>query len=373
MIADGLRLVGSAQTNRAMAAELTRLAGRALGPRPPAPQRDGTGQLVYPWDDALARVALTYHRTSTRVVRDLYASTARRLEPLYDELRADVAGDRRGWDAGVRTISVEVRRVADFAAGERQIVGTVKNAIVDGLIARGHAVRVDPDRPDALIVARLDDRGRLLVGLDLTGGTRTRRGWRTEAGEAPLREHVAAVLAIEARYDPRKDLVVDPMCGAGTIAIEAALAARGAPVAAGDRAPALWPDARPVVIAGDRDLDVLVAARANARRAGADVIWHRGDFSTLGRDQLWAMAADAGTVPERGLVLCNPPWGQRLEVADARLLYGALGDWWRGLGDFRAAFLVANPEFEHAFGARWAIKKPLSSGDLRGYLFVYEP
>src|SRR6185503_19889012 len=99
-------------------------------------------------------------------------------------------------------------------------------------------------------------------GLDLTRGTRTRRGWRTEAGEAPLREHLAAVMAIEARYDPRRDLVFDPMCGAGTVAIEAALAAPGAPVV-GD-APALWPDARPIVIAGDRDLDVVATARANA-------------------------------------------------------------------------------------------------------------
>jgi 23S rRNA G2445 N2-methylase RlmL len=128
-----------------------------------------------------------------------------------------------------------------------------------------------------------------------------------------------------------------------------------------------------VVIAGDRDLDVLVAARHNAKRAGVDVIFHRGEMVALDRDKLWAMAADTGAVPERGLVLCNPPWGERIEAPDARLLYGALGDWWRSLRDFRAAFLVANPEFENAFGARWAIKKPLSSGPLRGYLFVYEP
>ena len=370
---DTLRLVGSAQTNRAMEAELVRIAGKTVGARPPAPRRDGTGQLAYPWDEALATAALTYHRTSTRIVRDLYASSARRLEPLYDELVADVAGDGRSWTEGLASISVEVRRVDEFAAGERQVVGTVKNAIVDGLARRGKRVRVDGERPDGLLVARLDDRGRMLVGLDLTKGTRTRRGWRTEAGEAPLREHVAAVMAMEARYDQRKDLVVDPMCGAGTIAIEAALAARGAPVAAGDRSPPLWPDARPVVIAGDRDLDVLVAARHNASRAGVDVIFHRGELTTLDRDHLWALAADAGAVPERGLVLCNPPWGERLEVADARLLYGALGDWWRSLRDFRAAFLVANAEFENAFGARWAIKKPLSSGPLRGYLFVYEP
>jgi 23S rRNA G2445 N2-methylase RlmL len=380
MIDDGLRLVGSAQTNRDMEAELTRIAGRALGVRPPQPSREGTGQLVYPWDDELARVAQRYHRTSTRVVRDLYTSSARRLEPLYDELRVDAESDLRGWDQRVRTISVEVRRVAEFAAGERQIVGTVKNAILDGCASRGRRLAIDAERPDALVVARLDDRGRLRVGLDLNGGTRTRRGWRTQAGDAPLREHIAAVIAMEARYDPRRDLVVDPMCGSGTLAIEAALLARGAPVdaVAGlsggcSDAPDLWPDARPVVIAGDHDLGVLAGARDNARRAGADIVFHRGDFAALERDRLWAMAADAGAVPERGLVLCNPPWGQRLEVADARLLYGALGDWWRSLGTFRAAFLVANAEFEPAFGSEWSMKKPLSSGDLRGYLYVYQP
>ncbi len=371
MITDALRLVGSAQTNRAMEAELIRVARRATGRRPDGPRRDGTGQLIYPWDDAIAAAALTYHRTSTRVVRDLYASAARRLEPLYDELAADVADDRRGWDREIRTISVEVRRVGDFAAGERQIVGAIKNAFLDGAHRRGKRLAVDPDRPDVLVVARLDDRGHVLVGLDLTLGTRTRRGWRTEAGEAPLREHLAAVMAIEARYDPRSVLVVDPMCGAGTVAIEAVLAARGAAVI-GD-APPLWPDARPVVIAGDRDLDVLTAARANAGRAGADVIWHRGDFATLTRDRLLAAAADAGEVPPRGLVLCNPPWGERLEVADARLLYGALGDWWRSLGDFRGGFLCAHPEFGPAFGGRWKVRKPLSASNLRGYFYLYEP
>ncbi len=368
---DTLRLVGSAQTNRAMEAELVRIAGKTVGARPPAPRRDGTGQLAYPWDEALATAALTYHRTSTRIVRDLYASSARRLEPLYDELAADVAADDRGWDRAVRTISVEVRRVAEFAAGERQVVGTVKNAIVDGARARGVALAVDGERPDALVVARLDDRGQVLIGIDLTRGTRTRRGWRRDAGEAPLREHLAAVMAIEARYDPRKDLLVDPMCGAGTIAIEAALAARGAPVH-GD-GPSLWPDTRPIIVAGDRDLDVVAATRDNARRAGVDLIMHRGEFAAITRDKLLAWAADAGSVPPAGLVLCNPPWGERLDVADARLLYGALADWWRSLGDFRAGILCAHPEFESAFGARWKMKKPLSSSsNLRGYFYLYE-
>ena len=163
------------------------------------------------------------------------------------------------------------------------------------------------------------------------------------------------------------------MCGSGTIAIEAALAARGAPVLG--QAPALWPETKPVIIAGDRDVDAVIAARANARRAGVDeaITWERADLTTLTRDKILAWAADTGDVPPRGLVICNPPWGERLELADARLFYGELGDWWRSLRDFRAALLVANLEFEAAFGARWTIKKPLAAGDVRGYLFVYDP
>src|SRR5512144_212265 len=120
-----------------MAAEVTRVAQRALGVRPAAPRKEGLGQLVYPFDADLAWAAVTYLRTPTRVLWDVYRSRATRLEPLYDELCDDIRGDTRAlWRDG-DGISVEARRVEDFAAGERQIVGTVKNAIVDTL-ARKH-------------------------------------------------------------------------------------------------------------------------------------------------------------------------------------------------------------------------------------------
>lgn len=372
MIIDELRVIGSPQTNVVMSAEVIRVSQRVLGRRPPEPRKEGLGQLVYPFDAELAAALVAYLRTPTRIVWDCFRSDAQRLEPLYDELMADLAADARPLCFDGEAISVEVRRVEAFAAGERQIVGTVKNALIDAAARRRIRLHVDPDRYDALWVARLDDAGQLVVSRDLGGRSLSQRGWRLEQGEAPLREHLAAVMAIEARYDPRKDLLVDPMCGAGTIAIEAALAARGAPVH-GD-GPALWPDTRPIIVAGDRDLDVVAAARDNARRAGVELIMHRGEFAAITRDKLLAWAADAGTVPPAGLVLCNPPWGERLDVADARLLYGALADWWRGLGDFRAGILCAHPEFEYAFGARWKMKKPMSaSSNLRGYFYLYEP
>jgi hypothetical protein len=108
VIVDELRVIGSAQTNKVMAAELIRVATRALGRRPPEPRKDGTGQLVYPFDGELAQVAVAYLRTPTRVLRDLYRVSATRLEPLYEELVRDVLEDARPWGDGAGTLSVMV-------------------------------------------------------------------------------------------------------------------------------------------------------------------------------------------------------------------------------------------------------------------------
>jgi 23S rRNA G2445 N2-methylase RlmL len=276
MIVDELRIVGSTQTNVVMAAELLRVAKRALGTRPPEPRKEGLGQLVLPFDRDLAWAATTYMRTPTRVLWDVYRSRATRLEPLYDELVADVRGDPRVLFKDRDGISVEARRVEDFAAGERQVVGTVKNALLEGAQRRGFRLHVDPERPATRWVARIDDRGEMVVSIDLGGGSLSQRGWRREAGAAPLREHLAAVLLMLCRYDSRKDVLVDPMCGSGTIPIEAVHAARATPreshvlAALGvDReAKPLFPDADPIAIGCDLDLEALAAARDNARAAG---------------------------------------------------------------------------------------------------------
>jgi len=386
VIVDNLRIVGSPQTNKVMAGELSRLAVRALGRRPPEPKKAGTGQLIYPFDARLAAVATMYSRTPTRAVWDLYRSEAHRLEPLYDDLRADIEDDERAWlPAKKASISVEVRRMGDFAAGERQVVGTVKNAIVDGAARRGIQVSVDPDRPDVLVVARMDDDGSVVVAVDLAGGSMSQRGWRASHGVAPLREHLAAVLLMLGRFDPRVDVLVDPMCGAGTIPIESILMARAAPrLRRRPRIPALddaWPadealfgDAAPVVIGNDLDLGALVAAKKNAEEAGVsgEVVWRRGDFSGLSLSEVRTIAGERGRSGERGLILGNPPYGERLDPIDLRLLYGELGDYCRQFRGWRAGFLVANLEFERAFGLPVHVKKPLSNAGLRAYWYGYE-
>jgi 23S rRNA G2445 N2-methylase RlmL len=385
MIVDELRIIGSTQTNVVMAAELVRVARRALGRRPEEPRKEGLGQLVYPFAPDLAWAAVTYLRTPTRVVWDVYRARARRLEPLYDELCADIAQDtRRLWRDG-DGISVEARRTEAFAAGERQIVGTVKNALVDTAARRGARLHVDPGRPATRGGARLDDRGELVVSIDLGGGSLSHRGWRREAGEAPLREHLAAVLLMLCRFDPRRDALVDPMCGAGTIPIEAVHAARATPREApalaalglGRKAEPLFPDADPLVVGCDLDLEVLAAARDNARAAGvADrITWQRGDVARLSPEAIADIARERGRTIETGLLISNPPYGERLDAYDLGEIYEALAAACRRFRGWRAGFLVGSPILEEVFARVIGpprIKKPLANANLRAYFFLYE-
>ncbi|MBL9019227.1 MAG: hypothetical protein JNL83_33875 [Myxococcales bacterium] len=395
MIIDELRIVGSTQTNVVMIAELQRVAQRALKRRIDKPRKEGLGQLVLPFDRDLAWAATTYLRTPTRVLWDIARSNAERLEPLYDDLLSDLLEDRRTlWRDG-DGLSVEARRVENFPAGERQVVGTVKNAIIDAARRRGARLHVDPDRPAVRWVVRQDDRHEMVLSVDLGGGSLSQRGWRRDAGAAPLREHLAAVLLVLARFDPRSDVLVDPMCGAGTIPIEAVHAARATPrptpalATLGITAPAnaprdadgrpapLFADSSPIVIGCDQDLAVLAAARDNARAAGvaADVTWQRADVAHLRRETIDDIVRERGGEPRPGLLLSNPPYGERLDEQDLHELYGALGETLRRFRGWRAGFLVGSPIFEETLGPMLGdprIKKPLANANLRAYFYLWE-
>jgi 23S rRNA G2445 N2-methylase RlmL len=387
MIIDELRIIGSTQTNVVMAAELIRVAQRAIKLRPPEPRKEGLGQLVYPFDRELARVAVTYLRTPTRVLWDVYRSRADRLEPLYDELFADMKNDTRALWRDDDGISVEARRVEDFAAGERQIVGTVKNALIDAIAKRGMRLHVDPERPTTRWVARMDDKKELVISIDLGGGSLSQRGWRRDAGDAPLREHLAAVLLMLARYDSRSDILVDPMCGAGTIPIEAVHMARATPRPtpalaalglAGTTKPTDLYDADPLVIGCDIDLDVLASARDNARaaKAGDAITWQRSDVADLRPETIAQIATERGRPAEStGVILCNPPYGERLDESDLVKLYRLIAMTCQRFRGWRACFLVGNPSFEFEVGpvlGRPRIKKPLANANLRAYFYLYE-
>lgn len=388
---DGLRLVGPPGSNKVMAGELSRVARRALaGLRPGEPRKAGPGALVYPFDRELALVAASYCRTASRVLWDLYESEAERLEPLHDELLADAAADPRGWLWDGASFSIRPRNLAGFPAAAMQQVGAVKNALLAGAHARGLRVRMDPDRPDVLLAVRRHDRA-LTVSVDLGGQALHQRGYRADGGTAPLRENLAAVLLMLARFDARSEVLLDPMAGSGTIAIEAALMGRGEPLWSGPaRAPAalrlpafrglsprdqpLFADTQPLCIANEIDADTFAAARANIRaaRAASWIQSLHGDFRDLSAAHVEHMLAAAGRAGQKGLIVCNPPYGARLDRDDPVPLYRGLGAWCRRFPGWRAAFLVAHRDFPHAFGPRPRVVKPLRNGNQPSVFYLYD-
>lgn len=383
---DSLRIVGPPETNKAMAAELSRLARRRLGRLPDKPARPASATLVYPWDVELAWTAAAYHRTSARVLWDLWESGARRLEPLYAELRDQIAGDERRWCWDGARISVDVRNVGHVGAGPRQIVGAVKNAIIDGA-DRGLAV--DPKSPEITFWVRGHDDA-VTVSIDLTGRPRHRRGYRTSQGAAPLREPLAAALLMIARWDSRSEILLDPMAGSGTIGIEAALMARAEPLwpaaeLAAARLPdfadlaaaplePLFADARPVCLAADNEPKAVSGARANRRRAGAGagagLRIEQADVAEI--DRVWVDQHAGDHALESGLILTNPPYGVRLQPDRLLDLYRELGALSRRLG-WRLGLIAADPVHIDAVGWRPRVQKNLRAGDLRITFCLYEP
>jgi len=389
---DGLRLVGPPGSNKVMAGELSRLVRRALrGFRLSQPKKAGPGVLVYPFDRGLALLAVSYCRTASRVLWDLYESRAERLEPLYDELMMDAAADARGWSWDGASFSIRPRNLSDFPAAALQMVGAVKNALIDGARARGLRLRVDTDAPDVLLAARRHDRV-LTVSVDLGGQALHQRGYRRAAGEAPLRENLAAVLVMLARFDARTDVLIDPMAGSGTLAIEAALMGRGEPLwaTAADRAPAalrlpefaaevardqpLYADTRPLILANEIDTRTVALARTNIEAAGAAPWVHalHGDFRDLRAARIERMIAAGGRTGQTGVILTNPPYGARLDRSDPMPLYRDLGAWCRQFAGWRAAFLVAHREFPAAFGSRPRVVKPLRNGNQPAVFYLYD-
>ncbi len=386
---NNLRLIGISGTNKVMTGELSRLARRAVdGIRVPTPQKQGLGALVYPFDIELSEIAVSYHRTCSRVLWDLFESSARRLEPLYEELASDIAADDRGWLWDGASISIRPRNVQSFAAGERQVVGTVKNALVDGAAKRGIALTVDSDHADIEIAVRIHD-GVLSVSVDLAGGPMHQRGYRVEAGDAPLRENLAAVLLMLSRYDSRSDVLIDPMAGSGTIAIEAALMARATSLWSQERQPgylrlpafskctlrteALFADATPVILASDIDSRAVEYMHINAERAGVldDLCILHTDLRDLSPRVITRRLADRLKPSHKGLILSNPPYGERLQGGELEL-YDDMGSWCESFPGYRAAFLMANLEFEETFGGRPRVRKPLSNGSIRAYFCLYD-
>ncbi|MFC5576468.1 bifunctional 23S rRNA (guanine(2069)-N(7))-methyltransferase RlmK/23S rRNA (guanine(2445)-N(2))-methyltransferase RlmL [Lysobacter niabensis] len=295
--------------------------------------------------------------------------------------------------AAGHTLAVDAHVSGDAITHARYAAQRVKDAVVDVMRARtGARPDVDVDAPD-LRLNLVVRKGRAIVSVDLGGGPLHRRGWRLMQGEAPLKENLAAAVLLRGNWPVlygEGGSLLDPMCGSGTLVIEAALMA--ADVAPGLQRhggfrPTGWrgfdADAwrqlreeaqlreatgraglRPVFKGSDLDPHAIRAARENAAAAGVSeaIEWVVADVRNL----------DPASSAARGLVACNPPYDARLAADPA--LYRALGDALkRTVPQWRASLLCGDADLAFATGLRAAKKYQLFNGAIECTLIVADP
>ncbi len=286
-----------------------------------------------------------------------------------------LAGDRRF------AVSAVSRGAPPALANDDFVALKVKDAIVDRLRdTTGHRPSVARDDPDVRVFLYLADT-RATLYLDLAGEPLHRRGYRLQTGEAPLRETLAAAVLRLSGWDRRQRLL-DPMCGAGTLAIEAALwSGNIAPGLARERFGferwATFGDAEAVdlrvmrgalrrqaaartarVVAADQDPAVLAHAQANARAAGVRLAF---------REQ---SAFDLMPDGAPGMLLTNPPYGVRLATdSDFYRRFGAMVTRLHG---WKVGVLAGSPELARGIPLRPYATHPLRNGDLECALLMYD-
>lgn len=222
----------------------------------------------------------------------------------------------------------------------------------------------------------------VMILLDTTGPSLFKRGYRLEKGGAPLKENMAAALVKLTNWYKDKPFV-DPVCGSGTLCIEAALIGHQlAPGFNRDFACEKWewvPDAifeqvrNEAEQAADYDIELDITgfdingemidiARANADELGL------GDSITFKQQAL----KDFSTEKEGGVIVANPPYGERLGEEDsARKLYKEMGEVFKPLITWSKYILTSDLAFEDFYGQKATKKRKLYNGSLRTDLFQY--
>jgi putative N6-adenine-specific DNA methylase len=333
--------------------------------------------------DELARV-LVQSRIAMRVLYPLRQFEAQGAEGLYEAARAIAWED---WLARGSTFSIE----ATLKDTEHTHSGFVALKLKDGLVDRlrekwGTRPDVDTRTPTFHVVAHLAKTS-LSVSLDLSGEPLFKRGYRQKSTAAPLKETLAAAMLLASKYDGAEPFV-DPMCGSGTLAIEAGfIATRRAPGLKRTFACEAWPSFAPKlkpllddvrkdafsqlrpapapIIARDYDDEVLTATKRNVVTAG---------LSTSVRiEQADATTADAPAGPP-GLVCTNPPYGERLGSGGQKGMksfFHKLGTNLKRWDGWRFSVLAGNEAFESAFGMRPSGRQPLWNGAIACQLLHY--
>lgn len=338
---------------------------------------------------AIGYAACLWSRLASRILLALATFEAPSPEALYAGVRK--LNWARHLDAD-GTLAVDANVWDSAITHSRYAALKIKDAIVDQFReASGRRPSVDTARPDVRLNLHLE-RNVATLSLDLAGESLHRRGYRTEAGEAPVKENLAAAILLRAGWPKvaaAKGALVDLMCGSGTFLIEAAMIA--ADIAPGLLRPyfgflrwrqhdgaawqALLHEARarreaglarlPPIRGYDADARAIRIARDNIARAGLE------RYVTVSQRRLDACTPEPVAA---GLVIVNPPYGERLgEAPELPALYRELGlQLKKNFPGWRAAVFTASPELGKAIGMRACRMHTLWNGAIECRLLHFE-
>ncbi|MDN3639548.1 bifunctional 23S rRNA (guanine(2069)-N(7))-methyltransferase RlmK/23S rRNA (guanine(2445)-N(2))-methyltransferase RlmL [Simiduia curdlanivorans] len=355
--------------------------------------RETVAGVYFSGDLALGYRTCLWTRLANKVLLPLNSFAVDSDTELYDGVAAI---------AWAEHISPSSTFLVDFSGTSFAIRNTqfgalkTKDAIVDRVRdVTGERPSVAKQNPDIRINVRLS-RGRAVVSLDLSGESLHRRGYRLKQGAAPLKENLAAAVLLRAGWPEiaaRGGALIDPMCGSGTFLVEAAMMA--ADIAPGllrasfgferwlNHQNDLWLTLReeaierkriglqkdlPEIRGYDADLHVIRAAEENIVTAKLDH-WVR-----LSRKELKEFTQPTHKTLVPGIVLTNPPYGERLGDAEAlAYLYRYLGDRMRAeFPGWQLGVFTGNPQLCHELGLKAHKKYKLFNGTLESELLLFD-
>nr|WP_255647387.1 class I SAM-dependent RNA methyltransferase [Fulvivirga sedimenti] len=271
----------------------------------------------------------------------------------------------------------------DFIRDNRFAFMKMKDAIVDRMNEK-NGVRPDsgPDMSGTVIYLHWVG-PTVAVYLDTSGETIAKHGYRKIPGKAPMMESLAAAVVMSTGWDTRSAFI-NPMCGSGTIAIEAALMARN--IAPGSfrsnfgfmhcnaYRQEVWDKVRsdvsggektaPVIIASDHDQQAVRDAQMNARAAGVEemITFEHCNFTET-------------SIPEgEGIIILNPEYGERLGVTNAlEKVYKDIGDFFKSRGKGKKGYVfTGNPDLAKKVGLRTSSRTPFLNARIECRLLEYE-
>ena len=353
--------------------------------------REGVAGVSFEGNLATAYRACLYSRLANRILLVVSEFAAANAEDLYQGVAHIPWSDHL---ASGSTLSIDFSGRAPDIRNTQFGAQRCKDAIVDQFRARGLSrPSVDTKTPQVRINVRLY-RGKVTVSIDLAGESLHRRGYRTDPGKAPLKENLAAAVLLRASWPDamtRGLPLIDPMCGSGTLLIEAAMMAQSV-------APGLGRKRWGFLGWGGHNADQWRAIESDAKDSitsapdGLEIRGYDGDIRAVRRAEAIIQELELGqlvrvrakalneltrpthrAMPE-GLLVCNPPWGERLgEESSLRYLYRELGEsLHREFQGWRAAIVTSNMSLGKAVGLRSHKQYALNNGALDIQVLLFE-